>query len=251
VTRRSAQPERGRRPGRRPLVRIHDDALPSDLYLPIARAVRALGTRGLRRTYQTTFWFPLGPRTQPTNVVERAILALRYYLPKPFCRPLGPSLPPVGAEWWLSRMRTTDVQVDFHQDRDEILARRTGRLVHPVYSSVLFLNRCRGGLLAVTQEPANDDNPARAPDRFDCDLIRPAPNRFVWYPGQLTHGVLDARNRIPNGRLPGTAPLRLAVVVNFWDRRPTDVPTFGEGGAYHSLGISKARTVIASPTRRK
>ena len=37
--------------------------------------------------------------------------------------------PNVGVEWWLSRMSTHDVRVDFHVDRDEKLALKTGRIV--------------------------------------------------------------------------------------------------------------------------
>ncbi len=140
-----------------------------------------------------------------------------------------------GAEWWLSRMRTSNVQVDFHRDRDEKLALRGGRDVHPARSSVFFLNRCRGGLLAVTAEPPNPANPAMAPDVLDFDLVEPRPNRFVHFDGRMTHGVLDARNQIPGARLPREASLRLALIVNFWRRRPTAVPLFSESRAYASL----------------
>ena len=92
-------------------------------------------------------------------------------------------------------MRTSDVQVDF-RDRDEALFRRTGRVAHPVVSSVLFLNRCRGGLLAVVDAPPNDANWACAPDALDADLVKPWPNRFAVFAGDATHGVLDANNDV-------------------------------------------------------
>ena len=214
-----------------PLVRIHDAALPGALFARLLRRVRAVGEERLRQTYQTTFWFDLG---SPSNVVDEATLALR------------PKVPPdrgvVGVEWWLSRMRTTDVRVDFHQDRDEKRAAYSGRLVHPRFSSVLFLNRVRGGLLAVTDQPPCEDNAALAPERFDFDLAAPRPNRFALFRGDLTHGVLDANNDIPHRRLPGRARLRLAVVLNWWDRRPTEVPTFPEARRYPAL---------AHPPRRR
>jgi hypothetical protein len=43
-----------------------------------------------------------------------------------------------GVEWWLSRMWTHDVRVDFHRDRDERLALAGGPARHPRLSSVLF-----------------------------------------------------------------------------------------------------------------
>ncbi len=202
-------------------VSIVDSILPAPLFRRVSAAVRSLGESGLRTTYQTTFWMPVG--ALPACVIEEAVTAL------------WQEGSHAGAEWWLSRMRTSNVQVDFHRDRDEQLARTTGRLVHPTRSTVFFLNRCRGGLLAVTAEAANPKNPAMAPDRLELDLVRPEPNRFVSFDGRLTHGVLDARNQIPGARLPREARLRLAVIINFWAKRPHGVPRFGESRAYPAL----------------
>lgn len=215
----------------RPLVRIADGALPATLFSRLARAVRALGTEDLARTYQTTFWFDLGT---PAALTEEAILALRERVRPPAV---------AGVEWWLSRMRTSDVQVDFHRDRDDACFRRTGRVVHPLVSSVLFLNRCRGGLLAVVDAPPNDANPACAPDALEADLVRPRPNRLAVFAGDATHGVLDAHGDVPRGRLPGPTPLRLALVMNWWKRRPERVPRFEESRRYRALRI------IGTPAR--
>jgi hypothetical protein len=212
----------------RPLARVADDALPAPLFARLARAVRALGTENLRSTYQTTFWFDLG---SPTCLPEQAILALRRRVPRR-------ARACAGVEWWLSRMRTSDVQVDFHQDRDEALYARTGAIRHPALSSVLFLNRCRGGFLAVVDAPANETNPARAPDRFDADLVRPWPNRLALFPGDATHGVLDADGAIPHGRLRTRTPLRLGLVMNWWARRPEGVPPFTGSARYALLRLS-------------
>jgi len=213
-----------------PLVRVVEGALPASLFARLARAVRALGSENLRNTYQTTFWFPLDG-TPPTALPEAAVLALR---------PALPLRRVVGVEWWLSRMRPSDVQVDFHRDRDEALVRRTGEERHPAMGSVLFLNRCRGGLLAVTEQPANDANPACAPDDLSTlDLVRPRPNRLALFPGDATHGVLDANGDVPRGRLPTPAPLRLALVMNWWDRRPAEVPAFAARRRYAALRLAK------------
>ncbi len=202
-------------------VTLREGALPPRLFDRLTRAIRRLGEQRLRRTYQTTFWY--GFDAAPSNLVEEAIAALPH--------PKGVA----GAEWWLSRMRTSNVQVDFHRDRDERLALKTGRQVHPLRSSVLFLNHCRGGLLAVTREAPNPDNPAFAPDVLALDLIAPVPNRYVWFDGALTHGVLDAENQLPGRRLPREKRLRLTIAINFWRRRPTEVPRFSERRIYRSL----------------
>jgi hypothetical protein len=206
------------------LVHLTDAALPGPLFLRLLRRVRAVGTERLRRTYQTTFWFHFG---DPSCVPEAVILALRHYLPR------GVRL--AGVEWWLSRMYTTDVGVDFHRDRDEQRALSTGREVSPRFSSVLFLNRVRGGALAVTPQPPDPKNPALAPSRPDFALVAPRPNRFVWFHGRLTHGVLDADNRIPEGRLAGRSRLRRTLVMNWWQARPTAVRTFAEADIYRAL----------------
>jgi hypothetical protein len=217
-------------PPRAPLVHIQDHALPDADFSRLWRKVRALGTERLRQTYQTTFWFALG---EPTNIVEQVILSLRPRVP--LRRGLA------GVEWWFSRMRTTHVQVDFHQDRDEKLALRGGPLVHPRFTSLLFMNNVRGGALAVTKALPCEDNPSLAPNTDAFDLAAPRPNRFVYFRGDLTHGVLDAHNQIPHGKLPGTSRLRVTLVMNWWTQRPTDIPTFSESKVYRSLALPAPR----------
>jgi len=207
----------------KPLVTLVDDALPAREHTTLLRAVRALGEERIRSGYQTTFWFALS--AAPTNLVERAVLSLRGHVPGSW----------QGVEWWLSRMRTSNVKVDFHRDRDNALVAKTGRVVHPGVSTLLYLNRCRGGLLAVTRDPPNPENQAMAPERFDFDLVEPRPNRFCFFDGRLTHGVLDANNHIPGARLPREPALRLAIAINFWKRRPLGVPTFSQSRHYRAL----------------
>ncbi len=210
-----------------PLVTRIDDALPPALFRRLKRAVEALAEEGLRGTYQRTFWFPAGREAE--NVMEEAIAAL---VPRAPMRV-------AGWEWWLSRMRTSNVQVDFHRDCDERLARAGGPQRHPLRSSVLFLNRCRGGLLAVTRRAPNPRNPALAPDLIDFELVEPAPNRWVFFDGRLTHGVLDAENQLPGRRLPREPALRLSVPINWWAKRPTQVPELSRTRSYPALRMTK------------
>ncbi|GEM_PF-304024 len=231
------------------LVQVLDDALPAALFRTVRRGVRALGTKRIQRTYQTTFWFDLGAR--PAALPELAILALAGRFRGSGAR---------GVEWWLSRMWTHDVRVDFHRDRDERLALAGGPERHPALSSVLFLNRVRGGALAVTRQAPDPRHPALVPLPLEADLVGPRPNRFVSFDGRLTHGVLDARNEVPTGRLRETGQLRLALVMNGWARRPHGVPTFGEAGVYRDLALGGARdsgvrsvgrrTVTSEPSAR-
>lgn len=204
----------------KPLVTLRERALPAGLFRRLRRAVQGLSDARLPQGYQTTFWFDF--REPPSNLVEQAVVLLRGQVPP--SRLAGV----VGVEWWLSRMRTSNVQVDFHLDRDNALFDATGRTVTPRLASVLYLNRCRGGLLAVTQERCDPRNPALAPSRHDFDLVEPGPNRYAFFDGGLTHGVLDAKNQLPGERLPREPGLRLAVAVNYWHRRPRAVPRYAQ-----------------------
>ncbi|MFL5303024.1 MAG: hypothetical protein ACJ79R_22060, partial [Anaeromyxobacteraceae bacterium] len=109
--------------------------------------------------------------------------------------------------------------------------------------------RSRGGLLAVVAAPPDPANPACAPDPLDGDLVRPWPNRFVTFPGDATHGVLDANGEIPHGRLRVPTALRLALVVNWWARRPERVPPFGAVPAYRTLQLPPSGAAGARPRR--
>ncbi|HEY1334371.1 MAG TPA: hypothetical protein VGF31_08950 [Myxococcaceae bacterium] len=212
------------------LVEVTEVAVPAAPFRRLRRAVLELGAKGIRRTYVTTFWFDLEGR--PSALPELAIRSLRTVF-----RDAGAH----GVEWWLSRMWTHDVQVDFHRDRDERLALAGGPDRHPRLSSVLFLNQVRGGALAVTAQPPDPANPALVPLPLDADLVAPRANRLARFDGRLTHGVLDARNRVPTGRLRARGELRLTLVMNGWARRPRGVPTFEEAGVYPGLALDAPR----------
>jgi hypothetical protein len=216
----------------KPLVTIIDGALPSRSFAGLRDAIVGLGNERLRDSYQTTFWFDFDD--EPSNLVERAVLKLRERIPAKA----------TGVEWWLSRMRTSNVKVDFHRDHDIARMERDGVQRHPLISSLLYLNECRGGLLAVTREAPNPRNLAFAPTKHDFDFVEPRANRFTFFNGKLTHGVLDAENNIPGKRLPREPELRHAIAINFWKSRPLNVPKFSERNLYTSLKESGTGSAI-------
>ena len=146
-------------------------------------------------------------------------------------------------------MWTHDVRVDFHRDRDERLALGGGPDRHPRVSSVLFLNRVRGGALAVTTQPPDPRHPALVPLPLQADLVGPRPNRLAMFDGRLTHGVLDAGNAVPVSRLRRRGELRLTLVMNGWARRPSGVPVYAEAEVYASLGLREAQRTRGSGRR--
>lgn len=216
---------------RAPRVTVVEPALPAPAFRALRRRVLALGPERLRESYQTTFWYPFD--APPSNHVERAARVLLGHLPS------ARRARVIGVEWWLSRMRTSNVKVDFHVDRDNALFDDTGRTARPVTSSVLYLTTSVGGLLAVTAAPADPRRVACAPDTDDFELVEPRPNRFAFFDGALTHGVLDARNEVPLRRLPTEPGWRVGVAVNFWHRRPRRVPTFAESPHYRGLAVGR------------
>jgi hypothetical protein len=213
-----------------------DGALGPALFGRLRRGVVALGTEGIRRTYQTTFWFPLD--ATPAALPELAAHAVDARFRERGAR---------GVEWWLSRMWTHDIRVDFHRDRDERLALAGGPDRHPRVSSVLFLNRVQGGALAVTAQPPEPANPAMVPLPLEADLVGPRPNRLAMFDGRLTHGVLDARNGVPTSRLRERGELRLTLVMNGWAQRPTDIPTFEEARVYEALALRAEKRRLRAP----
>jgi len=214
---------------RAPFVTLVEPALPTSQFAQLRRRILSLGDERLRESYQTTFWFELS--TAPSNVVEQAVLKLVKHLSPERRRGV------TGVEWWLSRMRTSNVKVDFHVDRDNALFDDTGRTVTPHTSSLIYVTKSVGGLLAVTKKKADPSRPACVPDTDDFDLVEPRPNRFVFFDAKLTHGVLDARNEVPLKRLPTEPGWRIGIAINFWKRRPRRVGTFSESAHYRRLEI--------------
>jgi len=197
-------------------VRVIEAALPLPLVRRAREAIVRLGSERLRQSYFTTFWLPRG--SVPAHAVEEAVIALWRLAGARRCD---------GAEWWLGRAYTTDIPVEFHFDEDVKGRRRR----HPRLSSVFFFNSVRGGQLAVTDQVPTSQAAMR------LETVAPRRNRYAIFAGNLLHGVLDARGRTPGKRVHGArGRLRLTLVVNYWDRRPTCVPTWTESGVYRGLG---------------
>jgi hypothetical protein len=186
---------------------VIDGALPGPLFRRARRAIGRLGAKRLRESYFTTFWFTRESR--PAHPVEEAVLGLAS-----LAAPRRWS----GAEWWIGRAYTTDLPIGFHFDED---VKGRGALRHPLLSSVLFFNSVRGGQLAVTDQRPGSGEATR------LATVKPRANRYAVFEGDLFHGVLDARGRTPARRLAGPrGRLRVTLVINYWQRRPTNVPAW-------------------------
>jgi hypothetical protein len=197
-------------------INLFEDALPPALFRRLGRAVRAVGTERMEDmgTYDTTFWFPTG--TKPTNVVEESLnLLFTLVQPAPEC---------IGMEWWLGRLKQGE-SLPFHTDRDRSLRKETGQIVHPMWSSILYLNRFPSSPTIVLDQVLSPDGESWIPPKAEYGQTLDAiPNHYVVFRGDLRHGVTAQGNgQSGDDQAEGTKQteeLRLTLLVNYWDGRP-------------------------------
>jgi hypothetical protein len=195
---------------------LFTDALPIPLFRRLVRAVHAVGTERLNGSgsYTTTFWFPCGAK--PANVVEEALVKLR-----PLVRP-GPMC--IGMEWWLGRLKYGQ-PLSFHVDRDLSLYNQTGRTVHPLWSSVLYLNRFGSSPTVILDQVLGPDGSSLVPPEANFGkAIDTVPNEYAAFRGNLRHGVVVNRVRRKaagsSSQKDKSPKLRLTLLVNYWNTRP-------------------------------
>jgi hypothetical protein len=199
-----------------PEICLFEDALPGRLFERLVSAVRAIGDERMKNngSYTTTFWFPLD--AEPTNVAEETILELhRQVDPGPEC---------IGMEWWLGRLGYGK-NLALHFDRDLALKRKTGQSLHPLYSSVLYLNAFPSAPTLVLDQVLGPDGKTRIPEKPEFGKsVEAIPNHYVVFPGTLRHGVIHesegSERRGSREKRRKTSELRLTLLVNYWHRRP-------------------------------
>ena len=197
-------------------INLFEDALPKPLFQRLARAVRAVGTEGMEGmgSYNTTFWFPRDAK--PANIVEECVSKL--------CTLVRPGPRCIGLEWWLGRLKYGE-SLPFHTDRDRSLRKQTGQIVHPLWSSILYLNRFPSSPTLVYDQVLSPDGKSWVPPepKFGKTLDA-VPNHYATFRGDLRHGVIaNGAPQKPSGRSRKTKKspeLRLTLLVNYWDRRP-------------------------------
>jgi hypothetical protein len=195
-------------------IAVHRDALPISLFRRLLHAVQEIGTERLNESYTTNFWFPLGAR--PANLVEEIIPRL-WALARP-----GPRC--IGTEWWLGRLRYGQ-SLALHFDRDMALEQQTGQVAHPLWSSILYLNRYPSSPTVILDQVLDRGCGALVPAvARNGKAVDPLPNQYVVYRGDLHHGVVASGAAIESAGQSRNAvqpsEMRLTLLVNYWDRRP-------------------------------
>jgi len=194
-------------------------ALPTPLFERLVQVVKMIGTERTENmgTYDTTFWFSLG--TQPANIVEECVSRLRTLVqPGPQC---------IGMEWWLGRLKHGE-SLRLHTDRDRSLRKLTGKVVHPLWSSILYLNQFPSSPTIILDQVLSPDEKSWIPPTPKHGRsVDPIPNDYVVFRGDLRHGVVAneataaASEPVDSaGPAQPQSELRLTLLVNYWDRRP-------------------------------
>jgi hypothetical protein len=197
-------------------INLFADALPKPLFRRLTRAIEAVGTERMEDmgSYNTTFWFSLGE--EPTNIVEECVSRL--------CHEVRPGPKCIGMEWWLGRLKYGE-SLPFHTDRDRSLRKQTGQIVHPLWSSILYLNRFPSSPTIVYDQILAPDGESWIPPRPKAGRsLEAVPNHYVVFRGDLRHGVVaNGAAQKPGRRSTGSGKsptLRLTLLINYWDRRP-------------------------------
>ena len=189
-----------------PDLQVYEEVVPGSLFERLVRAVRSVGDERLKKNYTTTFWYPVDK--EPTNVAEETIVEL--------CKLVKPPACCSGVEWWLGRLGSGQ-KLRYHFDRDMTIQKKTGRLVHPVYASVLYLNSFASSpTVVLNQVPTPDGKSKHPPKPTARRSIDAVSNRYIVFPGNLRHGVMPGKQPL---QMP-IAEMRLTLLVNYWVNRP-------------------------------
>ena len=227
-------------------ISLFEDALPEPLFRRLVYAVEAVGTERMENmgSYSTTFWLPAGAK--PANVVEECVEQL--------CALIQPGRDCMGMEWWLGRLKRGE-SLAFHTDRDRSLRKQTGQVVHPLWSSILYLNRFPSSPTIVLDQVLSPDGkswiPPQATSRWSLEAV---PNHYAVFRGDLRHGVVANKAASdtagPSGETSLAPDLRLTLLVNYWNHRPAPPNCRDyDGTIYPCIQYEGSRTASsASPT---
>ena len=117
----------------------------------------------------------------------------------------------IGVEMWV-RTKPCHEEMPLHFDKDETLAKQSGVLRFPAYSSVLYLTDEGGPTLVVDRQRVGE---REVEIRYTS---MPSANAFLVFPGHLLHGVLAEPERV--GTSDGASRRRISLLMNWWTTRP-------------------------------
>jgi len=225
-------------------INLFTDALSKPLFRRLVHAIEAVGEERMEDmgSYNTTFWFPLG--AGPSNIVEQCVSKL--------CAAVRPGPKCIGMEWWLGRLKYGE-SLPFHTDRDRSLRKQTGEIVHPLWSSILYLNRFPSSPTIVYDQVLAPDGQSWIPPKPRAGrALEAVPNHYAVFRGDLRHGVVangsGHKTTSRSTEAKKSPALRLTLLINYWQRRPS-APNCRDydGSIYPSIQLER----LDSPTSRR
>ena len=111
-----------------------------------------------------------------------------------------------GFEYWCNQTSAGD-ELDWHQDKDELLYEQKKITVCPKISTVYygFPHKVNGGYLEIAKEQEDND--------IEVERIEPVYNRLVIFDPSLWHRVAPIRSGY-----------RYGFQVNIWEKKPSFLP---------------------------
>jgi hypothetical protein len=192
----------------------YENALPLSLVESVRHDAEVLNSKEgkyalLKNNKRLTRWLPRGQR--PRNVLEEAVLWLEKIV-----RPGRDGTPYVGAEYWVQRVKGVGGDIGFHLDKDESVASNKHYLLHPEFSSILYLTNT-GGCTLILDQHSPDGNGYDPVKADEGELVCPQANKYAIFNGTLLHGVM------PGPSYPGAdEPYRITFLVNWWPVKPEE-----------------------------
>ena len=166
-----------------PPVRLVKSAVPPALMEKLLKVFAPGATFWKETCYEHrgyySFYYPL--HRPPSNVVAALIQHLRGCLPPDVAARV------VGAEWWVhTRPVGRNLGHQMHFDTEETVLNTTGRVAHPVVSSVVYLSggAAAGGATLVLDQRLRDPPASRG------WLAHPVDSALLLFPGDRLHCVL-------------------------------------------------------------
>ena len=126
----------------------------------------------------------------------------------------------MGCEWWAhTRVSSRNLGHQLHFDTEEKTVERSGRIVHPLFSSVTYLcGERQGGPTLVLDQRVDDAKSGNV-----SVLVFPRDDSFMMFPGDRLHGVLPTtttnndRNRTKKRtKRAEETKQRTTLMVGFW-----------------------------------
>ena len=121
-----------------------------------------------------------------------------------------------GFEWW-SQVRDEKEDITFHYDKDEGLATREKKYIHPMKTTITYLTNV-GGPTAIFPKVGGITDVIKSNEYNTGYLSFPKVNKHVIANGHFFHGVIGPLSKIN----PSEDLKRITLVINYWYQKPIE-----------------------------